>query len=90
MEHGREQEETHRRRPQHGLATELVLAIVLSVVVAALVAVAGSAMVADVEDAPATTIRPMLQVEPEDLDPSDPLVMCEQFVDHKTCVKEPT
>jgi hypothetical protein len=92
MEHGGEHEETHPPRPsRRGLSTELVIVLVLSAVVAILVAVAGSAIVpADVEDVPVRTIRPIVDVEPEDLDPSNPLVLCEQFIDHRKCVREPT
>lgn len=74
---------------QRGLAGELLVGIVLSVILAALVMVAGSAMTAPPE-APVIRIDlPIFdELPPQDLDPRDPLVLCTQFETHLHCVRE--
>ncbi len=71
-----------------GLAVELMVATVLSVILALMVALAGSAMTASPEPSTRTLIVPIFEEEPGDPDPRDPLVRCTVFVTHTHCIRE--
>jgi hypothetical protein len=73
---------------QRGLAVELVIGTVLSIILALVVALAGSAMASTPAPSVKTVIVPIVEEELEDLDPRDPLVMCTVFVDHTKCARE--
>ena len=73
---------------QRGLAVDLLVGIVLSIVLALIVGMAGGAMT-EPADPPAIRMPvPIVDEVPEDLDPRDPLVRCTQFVTHLHCVRE--
>lgn len=73
---------------QRGLPVELVVGIILSVVVASIVALAGGAMTSSPELPARTTIVPVIEQDSEDLDPRDPLVRCTVFETHTHCIRE--
>lgn len=75
---------------QRGLAVDLLVGIVLSVILALIVGMAGGAMTAPADPPAIRMPVPIVDEEPEDLDPRDPLVRCEQFVTHLRCVREPS
>jgi hypothetical protein len=90
-ETGAQNETAHLRQPRHGLAVELTVGIVFSIILALMVALAGSAMTSSPDRPVITTmIVPIVDEEVEDLDPRDPLVMCTVFVDHTKCAREPS
>ena len=68
---------------------ELAVGVVLSIILAAIVGLAGSAMTAP-PDAPAVrSIVPIIDgTQPEDYNPRDPLVRCEMLETHTHCVRE--
>ncbi|HZO25667.1 MAG TPA: hypothetical protein VFH48_06695 [Chloroflexota bacterium] len=76
----------HRRR---GVAVELAIGVVLSVILALVVALAGGAM----NESGESTVRnnvivPVIEVEIQDLDPRDPLVRCTVLETHTHCIRE--
>ena len=74
-----------------GPAVELAVGIVLSVVLALMVALAGREMTGPAEGSIRTPIYPLVdELPPRDPDPRDPLVRCTVFVTHTHCVREPS
>ena len=89
MEQPEGQPETGTGRSwQRGLAVELLVGIILSVILAAVVALAGGGMTASPEPTTKLLIVPIIEEEPRDLDPRDPLVRCEVFEMHMRCIRE--
>ena len=90
MERPEAQPETGAGRGwQRGLPVELLVGIVLSVILAALVGLAGGAMTAPPEAPAVRLIMPIVnEMPPQDFDPRDPLVRCTQFETHLHCVRE--
>lgn len=78
------------RQHRRGLAVELTVGIVLSVILALMVALAGGAMTSQPDRPVITTFSPVIDDEAEDLNPRDPLVMCTVFMDYTTCAREPS
>jgi hypothetical protein len=74
---------------RHGLARELAVGVALSILLAVLVGLAGSAMTAPT-DAPAVRwVVPIIDgSQPEDFNPRDPLVRCEALETHIHCIRE--
>jgi hypothetical protein len=64
--------------------------IVLSIILAVIVGLAGTRMTSSPAPSVKTVSVPIVEEEPEDLDPRDPLVMCTVFVDHTKCAREPS
>jgi hypothetical protein len=89
-ERGAHTETALRRQRRRGLAADLVVGIVFSIILALLVALAGNAMTPSPVPAVITITFPIVDEEPTDLDPRDPLVMCTVFVDHTKCAREPS
>lgn len=73
---------------RQGLAVELLVGIVLSVILAVAVALAGGVMTAAPEPSTRPLVVPVIEEEPRDLDPRDPLVRCETFETHTRCIRE--
>ena len=71
------------------MAVELAVGVVLSIVLALIVALAGGAMTLPPEpvNRPAILV-PVYDAEPEDLDPRDPLVRCTVLETHTHCIRE--
>ena len=89
MERSEGQPETGVRRSwQRGIALELLVGIVLSVILAVAVALAGGGMTAAPAPSAKPLIVPVIEEAPQDLDPRDPLVRCETFETHTRCVRE--
>ena len=89
-EHGGRAEIGAEWQQWRGLAVELLVGAVLSIVLALMVALTGSAITAPPAPAPAarTVIVPVIKEELEDLNPRDPLVRCTVFETHTHCVRE--
>ena len=71
-----------------GLPVEVVVGIALSIILALMVALAGSAMTVQPAPTARTVIVPVIEEKPEDPDPRDPLVRCTVFETHTHCVRE--
>lgn len=71
-----------------GLPTEAVVSVVLSIILALGIALAGAMIRVPRTPDSSTIVAPVLEDGPEDLDPRDPLVRCEVFDTHTRCIRE--
>jgi hypothetical protein len=86
--HGGQAEIGPESQRWRGHAVELLVVGVLSIVLALIVGLAGSAMTAPPDTSVRTPIFPMIEVNEEDFNPRDPLVRCTVLETHTHCIRE--